>query len=262
MSDPTATDQQVDVEQLQARIQELEHERRLLLAVIDILQEISGTLHFVDILQKITSRLGETFGLDRCSIFLSERGTSKARLVASYEDPGIRNYIVDLHRYPELKRALESCEPVYIPDAQMDPTLKHVQGVLKDRRVQSITVVPITWRGTSIGAIFLRTFRDGPAFSDADVGFTQMVAGLASKVLRNAYRYEQLMKQQSDTSEETRRMDLERTALVGFLRRLLDAYASREGAWGEGLLSRTSAEELDRLVEVAMTVVEEEAKGR
>jgi hypothetical protein len=57
-------------------------------------------------------------------------------------------------------------------------------------------------------------------------------------------------------------MDLERTALVGFLRRLLEAHANREGAWGEGLLSRTSAEELDRLVEVAMTVVEEEAKSR
>jgi GAF domain-containing protein len=262
MTDPSVVDETVDLEQLQAQIQELERERKHLLAVIDILQEISGTLHFVDILQKITSRLGETFGLDRCSIFLSERGTKKARLVASYEDPGIRNYIVDLDRYPELKRAFESCETVYIPDAQVDPTLKHVKGLLEDRRVQTITVVPITWRGTSIGAIFMRTFRDGSAFSDADVRFTQMVAGLAAKMLRNAYRFEQLMEQQSAPSEETRRMDLERTALVGFLRRLLEAHANREGAWGEGLLSRTSAEELDRLVDVAIAVVEEEAKSR
>lgn len=262
MTDPPVIDETVEVERLQVRVRELERERKQLLAVIDILQEISGTLHFVDILQKITSRLGETFGLDRCSIFLSERGTRKARLVASYEDPGIRNYIVDLERYPELKRAFESRETVYIPDAQVDPTLKHVKGVLEDRRVQTITVVPITWRGTSIGAIFLRTFRDGPAFSDSDVAFTQMVAGLAAKMLRNAYRYEQLVKQQTRASEETRRMDLERTALVGFLRRLLEAHANREGAWGEGLLSRSSAEELDRLVDVAITVVEEEAKGR
>jgi len=262
MTDPSVVNETVETEQLQAQVLELEHERKLLLAVIDILQEISGTLHFVDILQKITSRLGETFGLDRCSIFLSERGTTKARLVASYEDPGIRNYIVDLDRYPEIKRAFESGETVYIPDAQIDPTLKHVKGVLEGRSVQTITVVPITWRGTSIGAIFLRTFRDGPAFSEADVRFTQMVAGLAAKMLRNAYRFEQLVKQQSEASEDTRRMDLERTALVGFLRRLLDAHANREGAWGEGLLSRTSAEELDRLVDVAMTVVEEEAKSR
>jgi two-component system cell cycle response regulator len=249
------------VEQLQSRIEELEHEQRLLVATVDILQDISGTLHFVDILQMIARRLGETFGLDRCSIFLIDQGTTRARLVASYEDPSIRNYVVDLDRYPELRRAVESGETVYIPDARSDPTLKHVKGVLEDRRVQTITVVPIVWRSTAIGAIFLRTFRDGKSFSDRDVRFTKVISRLAAKMLRNAYRYEQLTKRQSDTAEEARRTDFERIALVGFLRRLLGAYAHHEGAWGEGMLSRTSGEELDRLVEVAMTVIQEEAKG-
>lgn len=249
------------VEQLQSRIEELEHEQTLLVATVDILQDISGTLHFVDILQMIARRLGETFGLDRCSIFLVDQGTTRARLVASYEDPSIRNYVVDLDRYPELRRAVESGETVYIPDAQSDPTLKHVKGVLENRRVQTITVVPIVWRGTAIGAIFLRTFRDGKAFSDRDVRFTKVIAGLAAKMLRNAYRYEQLTRRQSDTAEEARRTDFERIALVGFLRRLLGTYAHHEGAWGEGMLSRTSGEELDRLVEVTMTVIQEEAKG-
>ena len=40
----------------------------------------------------VALRLGETFGLDRCSIFLAERGGQSVRLVASYEDPAIRNY--------------------------------------------------------------------------------------------------------------------------------------------------------------------------
>jgi two-component system cell cycle response regulator len=261
MTDPATAETGIDQEKLETRIRDLEHERKLLLAVVDILQDISGTLHFVDILQVITRKLGETFGLDRCSIFLIQHGTSKARLVASYEDPSIRNYLVDVDRYPELKRALESGETVYIPDATSDPNLKHIKGVLKSRRVQAITVVPIMWRGSAIGAMFMRTFRDGPAFSDADVHFTQIVAGLAAKTLHNAFRYEQLVRRQSDESALTRRTDFERIALVGFLRRLLDAWVNREGAWGEGVLSRTSGEELDRLVDVAMTVVEEEAKG-
>ena len=33
---------------------------------------------------------------------------TSVRLVASYEDPGIRNYAVDLDRYPELRRALQT----------------------------------------------------------------------------------------------------------------------------------------------------------
>jgi GAF domain-containing protein len=250
------------LDQLRARVRELEQERRHLLAVVEILQEISGTLHFVDVLQGITRKLGETFGLDRCSILLVERGSNAARLVASYEDPTIRNTLVDLERYPELRRALRTGETVYIPDAPADPELKHVRGLLENRRVKSITVVPITWRGTAIGAIFLRTFRDGPAFSESDVRFTQVVASLAAKALRNAYRYERLLKRQSTSAEDARREELRRIALVAFLRRLLDAFGAVEAGWSEGQLSHASGAELDRLVEIAMTVLAEEARAR
>ena len=336
-----------------ARVAELERERKHLLAVIEILKEVSTSLHFIDILQAIARKLGEAFGLDRCSILLAERGSKSVRLVASYEDPTIRNYPVDLERYPELKRAMQSGETVFIPDAAndpslkhakselisrrvksitvvpitwrgvaigaiflrtfrdgptfsdqdvrfvqvvasltaqalrnahryerleqrtqetgetvfipdatTDPSLKHVKGELLNRRVKSITVVPITWRGVAIGAIFLRTFRDGPTFSDEDVRFVQVVAALTAQALRNAHRYERLAQRQQETGETMRRMELERVALLSFLRRLLGVFGEREGAWAEGLLPRASAEELDRLVGVAMAVIQEEAKGR
>jgi GAF domain-containing protein len=249
-------------ERLAARIAELEHERRHLLAVIEILKEASGSLHFIDILQAIARKLGESFGLDRCSIFLGEKGGKSVRLVASYEDPTIRNYVVDLERYPELKRAMQHGETVFIPDAATDPSLKHVKSELINRRVKSITVVPITWRSLAIGAIFLRTYRDGPTFSDADVRFVQVVASLTAQALRNAHRYERLAQRHHETGDQLRRMELERVALLAFLRRLLDVFGQREGAWGEGLLPKASADELDRLVGVAMAVIQEEAKGR
>ncbi len=115
-----------EVERLEARVNTLEGERKHLLAVIEILQEIAGSLHFMDVVQSVARRLGEAFGLDRCSIFLVEKGGQTVRLVASYEDPSIRNYVVDLDRYPELKQAIESGKSVFIPDAAADPTLKHV----------------------------------------------------------------------------------------------------------------------------------------
>src|SRR5467141_64689 len=251
-----------EAERLAARIAELEHERKHLLAVIEILKEASSSLHFIDILQSTARKLGESFGLDRCSIFLGEKGGKQVRLVASYEDPTIRNYVVDLERYPELKRAMQEGETFVIPDAATDPSLKHVKGELISRRVKSITVVPITWRGVAIGAIFLRTFRDGPTFSDEDVRFVQVVASITAHALRNAHRYERLAQRQQETGEIMRRMELERVALLSFVRRLLAAFGEREGAWAEGLLPRASADELDRLVGVAMAVIQEEAKGR
>src|ERR1044071_3659890 len=106
-----------EAERLAARIAELEHERRHPLAVIEILKEDSRSFNLIYILHSITRHPRESFGLDRCSIFLGEKGGKQVRLVASYEDPTIRNYVVDLDRYPELKRAMVSGETVFIPDA-------------------------------------------------------------------------------------------------------------------------------------------------
>jgi two-component system cell cycle response regulator len=247
-------------EDLAQRVKELEDERRHLLAMVEILQAISGALNFVDILQAITQKLGETFGLDRCSIFLAEPGGNTARLVASYEDPSIRNYIVDLKRYPELKRALQSGETVFIPDAQADPNLKHIRAELATRKVKTITVVPISWRQAAIGAIFLRTFRDGAPFSEMDIKFCQVVCGVTARALRTAHRFERMAQRQTETSDRARRSERERIALVAYLNRLLTAFAARTGPWSEGQLGESAAEEIERLVGLTMAVLEEEGK--
>lgn len=250
-----------ELPRLRARLAELQKERDHLIAVVDILQEVSASLHFVDILQTIARKLGESFGLDRCAIFLAGE-KAEVRLVASYEDPSIRNLVVDLNRYPELKRAFESGETVFIPDAPNDPMLRAAKSQLEMRNVRSIVVVPLQWQETIIGAIFLRTDRDSEPFSDADVRFCQVVASLTAKALRNAHRFESLMRQQHDVSAAQRRAELQRIALVSFLRRLLERYAAAEThTWAETLLPKAADEELERLVSVAMQVLEEEAKG-
>src|SRR5678816_3115879 len=138
-----------ELARLHARLAAVERERNHLLAIVDILQEVSSSLHFVDVLQTIARKLGETFGLDRCATFLSG-DKDEVRLVASYEDPTIRNLVVDLNRYPELKRAFESGETVFIPDAANDPMLRSIKSHLDLRNVRSIIVVPIRWEGSVI----------------------------------------------------------------------------------------------------------------
>lgn len=250
-----------EVTRLRSRVADLQRERDHLVAVVDILQEISSSLHFVDILQSIARKLGDAFGLDRCAIFLAGE-KDEVRLVASYEDPAIRNLVVDLNRYPELKRAFESKETVFIPDATADPMLRSIKSTLDTRNVRSIVVVPIQWQGAVIGAIFLRTERDAEPFSDSDVHFCQVVASLTAKALRNAHRFETLMRSQKGASEVQRRSELQRIALVAFVRRLLDRYATSEDhMWAETLLPKASDQELERLVAVAIKVLEEEGSG-
>ncbi len=255
----TAPRPEAELAQLRARVQTLEHERRQMLTVVEILQEIGGSLEFTDIVQTVARKLGESLGLDRCSIYLADKGGRTARLVASMEDPTIRNYAVDLDRYPELRRALDTMQTVIIPDATNDPALQHAHETMKSRKVKSITVVPLRWKGASIGAIFLRTFKEGPGFDEQDVKFVEVVAGLTAKALANAHRYEQVFNERDGGTVRSQH-DRERAVLVGFLRRLLEGYTARDAA-SEGL-SKTSQEELERLVGVTLAVLTREAEAQ
>lgn len=251
-----------EVARLRARVEDLTRERDQLLALVDILQEISSSLHFTEILRRIAQRLGELFGLDRCSIYLAGDAAAEVRLVATYEDPGLQNLVVDLERYPELQRAFESGQTVFIPDATCDPMLAPVWSTLDDRSVRSIVVVPVRWRSNVIGAVFLRTERGSTPFSEADIRFCEMIASLTAKALRNAHRFESLRRSTGEQAERHHRAALERIALVAFLRRLLDRYAtSEEHLWAETLLARASDEELERLTSVALEVIADEARG-
>jgi GAF domain-containing protein len=183
------------------------------------------------------------------------------RLVASYEDPGIRNYVVDLDRYPELRRAIQTGETVFIADAATDPSLSPARGSLTARRVKSITAIPISWRGSPIGAILLRTFRDGPAFSAADLQFCQVVANLTAKALRNAHRFERLQRRRGE-SDQLQQREREQAALIGFMRQLLTAYPPALAVEDQGDLAIAGSPELERLVGVAQAVLSQEASAR
>ena len=249
-----------ELQRLQDRIDELERERARLLALVEIVRDVTGALHYPDIVQSVTRRLGHLFGLDRCSVFLAAKaGGSGVHLVASYEDPTIRNHVVDLSRYPEIRRSIETGQVVYIPDALTDPTLALVQPQLASRRVKAITVVPMNWQGHVIGTLFLRTYREGLPFTEDDVEFCRVVAEVTSRALRIAHRLERLQARQGMQSLLV--AERERSAMLGFLRKLLDSFGDREKSFGESLLPRVSAQELDRLVGVALTVIGQEARG-
>ena len=64
---PASSDPHGEITRLEAQLAELQRERDQLVAIVDILQEISSSLHFLDILQTVARKLGESFGLDRCS---------------------------------------------------------------------------------------------------------------------------------------------------------------------------------------------------
>jgi GAF domain-containing protein len=244
------------MERLEDRIEELEIERRRLLALVELLRELAGCLNYRDIVQTVARRLGYTLGLDRCSVFLCEKSRGAVHLVASYEDPSLRNHQVDLARYPELRRALETSQVVVIPDVIHEPSLEPVHDTLASRRVQSITVIPLVWRTQPIGALFLRTDRTRALLEPADVQWAKVVADVTARSLRAAHRIERL-EARARGGKTRLAIDRERAALLEFIRRLLTEARPEPPTTEE--LPRASHAELERLVGVALTVLRREA---
>ena len=159
---------------------------------------------------------------------------------------------------------MESGETVFIADATTDITLQHVKGALARRKVKSITVVPIKYKGAAIGCIFLRTFKDGDPLSESDIRFTQTVADLTAKALRNAHRYENLVKRTRGCRPTPRARTAPTSSGSPWWPTSSDCSRrspSTTGRRSSSCCRNTSAIELERLVGVTMAVLAEEAKG-
>lgn len=247
-----------DPDRLKSRIDELETERRRLLIVIELLRELAGSLNYRDIVQSVARRVGYALELDRCSVFLTEKGGGDVHLVASYEDPSLRSRMVNLVDYPELKRAIDTGEIVSIPDVIHEPALESVQDALATRRVQSITVVPIAWKKVTIGAIFLRTDRTRPPLTTSDVQWARLVADVTARALRTAHRFERIQAKQRGSASALEK-DRERAALIAFLKRLLVTFTDQDAGSADELVPRTSQAELERLAGVALAVLRRES---
>jgi hypothetical protein len=89
-----------------------------------------------------------------------------------------------------------------------------------------------------------------------------VIASLTANALRNAHRFEAAVRDEQEAQVTSRRGELQRIALIAFVRRLIDRYTNAEDhMWAETLLATHADEELERLVSVAMEVISEEAKG-
>lgn len=241
------------LQRLQDHIDGLERERARLLALVEILRDVSGSLHYSEIVQSVVRRLGHLYGLDRCSVLLSNgAATAQLHLVASYEDPSIQGFPVNLDSYPEIRRAIDTGQLVYIPDIQADPTLAAISTKLVSRGVRSITVIPMSWQGQVIGTLFLRTDRNAQPMTQDDVEYSRVVADVTARALRLAHEVERLQKLQGGEQDA----DAERPrAVVAFISRLTVGFLELEDRSGGPPLPDGQTQELDRLVAATLSAI-------
>ena len=132
------------------------------------------------------------FGLTHCSFVLTAPGDERGRVVAVYENPGMRDLRVDLDRYPEIQEAIRTERAVIIQDVHEHPLFDSVRkrwlAQQLEVNVQSAVALPVFVQGRAAGVFLLRTVRGDPQLQPQDVTFANTIAHAAARVLENEER--------------------------------------------------------------------------
>ncbi|RMG67734.1 MAG: diguanylate cyclase [Nitrospirae bacterium] len=171
---------------------ELYNEKRDLEAIIELTYLVSSTLEAKEVLYFIVKKLSEMIEVTRCSVISVGFGEKRyAHVVSSHEDPNITNIRLDLNKYPEIKKALQSKRSVIITDALSDPLMASVKDLIKPLGIRAIAVLPIIHRDEVIGTLFLRTSKK-KRFTDREIRLCKAIANASSNALYNAFLFERL----------------------------------------------------------------------
>jgi len=183
-------------------LEEAEHlSRRELITLLDILDAITSSLDLYHVTGTIVRKITTLIPATRCSMLLIEQPSERCFVMASHDDPNLRMLEIDLRKYPEVRRAIETRQPVMIRDVASDPLLASVRDGLKHLDFLSIMVVPLTFGKDVLGTLCIKTARAQREFSERELNFCNAVARASANALKNALLHHQV----SDESRRHRR---------------------------------------------------------
>lgn len=182
------------------RLRETEERTRLRMGMLlEITEAATSSLELEAILRIAVDKVGRVTGSDRCSVVLVEGSHARTgTVVATQEDPSLVQLQIEISRYPELRRALETRQPVLIERAENDPLMAEVRPNIVAVGVRSVLVQPLVCQDELLGALFLRHSRAGTNFGRDEQAFAQAVAAVLANSIRNARLHTALKRKRED----------------------------------------------------------------
>ena len=175
----------------QDRTGRIELEKRDLETFLEITSAATSTLDLNQVLYIIVRRIASLVDALRCSILTVDEPNARCHVLASSDNPNVSGLSLDLGKYPEVRRAVETREAVVINDVEREPLLDHVRDKLHALGFHSIIVLPLISGNSLLGMLFLRAARREQRFSDKDIAACKVVANASANALKNAMLYEQ-----------------------------------------------------------------------
>jgi PAS domain S-box-containing protein len=184
------------------RLRRSEHaddlERRELTTLLEILDDVTSSLDLRRVTQEIVGKMTAVVPAVRCSMVYVDEPMTRCFVMASHDNPDLNMLEIDLHKYPEIREAIQTRQCVIIEDICNHPLMTEVRHYLVGLDFQSIIVVPITFGADVLGTLCLRTARGDYQFSEREVKFCTAVARASANALKNALLHRQVVEAAAD----------------------------------------------------------------
>jgi len=176
----------------QVRAGEFERERLELKTFHEITSATTSTLDIKEVLYMIAQRIAVLVDARRCSILTVDALDGRCSVLASSDDPKISGLVLDMDKYPEVRRAIETHETVVINDISREPLMQPIKDTLEKLGFHSIMVLPILYKDALLGMLFLRAARAERRFTAHEIMACKVVANASATAIKNALMYEQM----------------------------------------------------------------------
>ncbi len=174
-------------------------DRESLRSLLDITNAITTSLNPTEVFQTIVHRVAEATGAERCSIVLVTR--NEGYVLASHDDPGLKDRKIDLKKYPEIIEAINRKDPLIVDDIATNPLMNEVKDSVRGLEGKSLLLVPIVFNDRVLGTLFLRTKKESGGFESDEVNFCRIVANSAFHAIKNARIFQKLTEENSYLQE-------------------------------------------------------------
>lgn len=180
--------------QLTLRQRDIAADKDDLHSVLDILKAVSAKRRAHDILYVFVEQIARAVKMDRCSVVRVWGGDPMGHVLASHEDETISDLPIDLARYPEIRRTLETRQKVIVNDTRHDPLMRECVDGLAQAGIHSLIVIPVVMFDSCVGSFLLRAARAQKPFSLREISFCEIVAEAAANALERAHLFESIQK--------------------------------------------------------------------
>jgi PAS domain S-box-containing protein len=167
-------------------------ESRELRVLVRILETVSSSLDLHEVALTIVSQIASIIPAVRCSMLFVDPEGQRCHVLASHDDPQVSMLEIDLRKYPEVRRAIESGSPVLVSDVSAEPMLAEISSTLERMNFRSILVVPLTFHGKVLGTICLKAAQAKDLLTDAELRFCTAVARASANALQNALLHDRV----------------------------------------------------------------------